>query len=314
MQSLSIVVPCYNEEGSLPLYYGAMQEVLAALPLQEIEFIFVNDGSSDGTLPILRDLAQKDARVKYISLSRNFGKEAAIYAGLEHASLALVAVMDADGQDPAFMLPQMLEMLEQTGCDCVAARRTTRQGEPPIRSFFARMFYKLINRISSTPIVDGARDFRLMRRPMVEAILSVREYNRFSKGIFSWVGFDTRWVEYINVERVAGETKWSFWKLFLYSLDGIIAFTTAPLAVSSFAGFFFCVVAFVMLLFVVIRALLFGDPVSGWPSLVSIMLLIAGIQLFSIGVLGQYMAKTYLETKARPIYITKETNIENKDG
>ncbi len=308
MDTLSIVVPCRNEEAALPLFYKTLCAVGQGLPLA-LEFVLVNDGSTDGTLDAMRRLAEADVRVKYLSFSRNFGKEAAMLAGFEHAGGAFVAVMDADGQDPAAMLPQMYAMLCETGCDCVAARRVSRKGEPPVRSFFARMFYRLMGRLSKTEIVDGARDFRLMRRPMVDAIVSVREVNRFSKGIFGWVGFDTRWLEYKNVARLAGETKWSFGKLLLYSIDGIVAFSTAPLAISSIIGLVFCLVAFIMIIVVVVKTIVNGDPVGGWPSLASIILMAAGLQLFSIGVLGQYLSKTYMETKNRPVYILKETNI-----
>ena len=273
----------------------------------DFEFIFVDDGSKDKTLSIARELHKQDARVRYISFSRNFGKEAGILAGLKAAKGDYVAMMDADLQDPPALLPQMLDALLQEDYDCAATRRTNRKGEPPIRSFFARMFYKIINRLSDADIVDGARDYRLMRRRMVDAILALPEYNRFSKGIFGWVGFKTKWLEYVNVERVAGETKWSFWKLFLYSLEGIVAFTTAPLALASLIGIIFCVLAFVMILFIIVRTLLFGDPTSGWPSLVCIIFLCSGVQLFCMGVLGQYLAKTYMEVKHRPVYIVRET-------
>jgi len=315
MKQISIVVPCYNEEEALPLYYEAMLPVLEQLRAMgaETDFVFVDDGSRDGTLRVMRALREKDARCGYLSFSRNFGKEAAMYAGLQHAKGDYVAVMDADLQDPPDMLPQMLQILEDSGAedpvDCVGTRRTNRKGEPPIRSFFARCFYKLINRISKTEIVDGARDYRLMTRRMTDAILSMGEYNRFSKGIFSWVGFKTHWLEYVNRERVAGETKWSFHKLFLYSIDGITAFSTAPLAVASYTGLLICAVSFLYLLFVFIKALAFGDPVAGWPSMVCIVLFLGGIQLLCIGVLGQYLAKTYLEVKGRPAYILQEKNV-----
>ena len=312
MKHISIVVPCYNEEEALPLYYEAMLPVLETLRAQgaDVDFVFVDDGSKDGTLRVLRDLHEKDGRCGYVSFSRNFGKEAAMYAGLQHAKGDYVAVMDADLQDPPEMLPDMLRILEESPADdpvdCVGTRRTDRKGEPPIRSFFARCFYKLINRISKTEIVDGARDYRLMTRRMVDAILSLSEYNRFSKGIFSWVGFKTRWLEYVNRERVAGETKWSFRKLFLYSIDGITAFSTAPLAIASFSGMAICAVSFIALLFVFIRALVFGDPVAGWPSMICIILFLGGVQLLGIGILGQYLAKTYLEVKNRPQYVLQE--------
>lgn len=307
---LSIVVPCYNEQEALPYFYKEICRVAGEMKAShgaEFEFIFVDDGSRDNTLAIARELHKQDARVRYISFSRNFGKEAGILAGLEASRGDYVAMMDADLQDPPALLPQMLDALLEEDYDCAATRRTNRKGEPPIRSFFARMFYKIINRLSDADIVDGARDYRLMRRRMVDAILALPEYNRFSKGIFGWVGFKTKWLEYVNVERVAGETKWSFWKLFLYSLEGIVAFTTAPLALASLIGIIFCVLAFVMILFIIVRTLLFGDPTSGWPSLVCIIFLCSGVQLFCMGVLGQYLAKTYMEVKHRPVYIVRET-------
>ncbi len=307
---LSIVVPCYNEQEALPYFYKEICRVAEEMKAShgaDFEFIFVDDGSKDKTLSIARELHKQDERVRYISFSRNFGKEAGILAGLKAAKGDYVAMMDADLQDPPALLPQMLDALLTEDYDCAATRRTNRKGEPPIRSFFARMFYKIINRLSDADIVDGARDYRLMRRRMVDAILALPEYNRFSKGIFGWVGFKTKWLEYVNVERVAGETKWSFWKLFLYSLEGIVAFTTAPLALASLIGIIFCVLAFVMILFIIVRTLLFGDPTSGWPSLVCIIFLCSGVQLFCMGVLGQYLAKTYMEVKRRPVYIVRET-------
>ena len=310
---LSIVVPCYNEQEALPYFYKEICRVAEEMKAShgaDFEFIFVDDGSKDKTLSIARDLHQKDARVRYISFSRNFGKEAGILAGLEAAKGDYVAMMDADLQDPPALLPQMLDALLNEDYDCAATRRTDRKGEPPIRSFFARMFYKIINKMSDADIVDGARDYRLMRRRMVDAILALPEYNRFSKGIFGWVGFKTKWLEYVNVERVAGETKWSFWKLFLYSLEGIVAFTTAPLALASLMGIAFCALAFVMIVFIIVRTLLFGDPTSGWPSLVCIIFLCSGVQLFCMGVLGQYLAKTYMEVKRRPVYIVRETEAD----
>ena len=315
MKQISIVVPCYNEEEALPLYYEAMLPVLDQLRDMgaETDLVFVDDGSKDGTLRVMRALHEKDARCGYLSFSRNFGKEAAMFAGLQHARGDYIAVMDADLQDPPGMLPEMLALIEGSPADdpidCVGTRRTDRKGEPPIRSFFARCFYRLINRISKTEVVDGARDYRLMTRRMVDAILSMSEYNRFSKGIFSWVGFKTHWLEYVNRERVAGETKWNFHKLFLYSIDGITAFSTAPLAVASYTGLGICAVSFLYLLFVFIKALVYGDPVAGWPSMVCIMLFLGGIQLLCIGVLGQYLAKTYLEVKNRPQYILQEKEI-----
>ena len=304
MKKLSVVVPCYNEEEALPLFYEAFVKETKGMPV-EFEFIFVDDGSRDGTVREFEKLHARDERVHYLSFSRNFGKESAMFAGMEAATGDYVVIMDADLQDPPALLPEMLDAIENDGYDCVASRRVTRKGEPPIRSFFARAFYKLINKISKTEIVDGARDFRLMTRQMVDAILQLREVSRFSKGLFSWVGFKTKWLEYENIERVAGETKWSFWKLLLYSIDGIIAFSTAPLAIASIAGVLFCVLAFAMLLFFFFKTILFGDPVAGFPATICIILLLGGIQLFCIGILGQYLSKTYLETKKRPIYVVK---------
>ena len=305
MKRISIIVPCYNEEESIPLFYQACREAFASLPA-EPEWWFVDDGGHDATLSRLKALRQEDPRAHYISFSRNFGKESAMYAGLEAATGDYIAVMDADLQDPPSLLGQMLEGLESGEYDCVATRRVTRKGEPKIRSFFARKFYRLINRISKTEVVDGARDFRLMSRRMVDAILSLKEVSRFSKGIFSWVGFKTKWLEFENVQRVAGETKWSFWKLLVYSLDGIIGFSTAPLAIASIMGMLFCLLAFVMILYFFIKTILWGDPVAGFPAMICIILLLGGIQLFCIGILGQYLSKTYLETKRRPIYIASE--------
>lgn len=309
---ISIIVPCYNEEAAIPYFYDAItqqSELMREKFGVEFEYLFINDGSRDKTLDILKKYAELDLRVKYISFSRNFGKEAAMYAGLKNAEGSYVAIMDVDLQDPPHMLTEMYESIANDGYDCVSTRRTTRKGEPPIRSFFARCFYKLINKISKTEIVDGARDYRLMTRKMVDAILDMGEYNRFSKGIFGWVGFNTKWLEYENMERVAGETKWSFWKLFLYSLDGIIAFSTAPLAIASIIGFLFCIIAFIMIFVIIAKTLILGDPVAGYPSLVCIIFLVAGVQTFCIGILGQYLSKTYLETKKRPIYIIKESNM-----
>ena len=308
---LSCIVPCYNEEKALPYFFKEIVKVADEMSGTNdlcFEILFVDDGSRDHTLQILKDYSKTDSRIRYISFSRNFGKEAAMFAGLENVSGDYVAVMDADMQDPPSLLPQMYAILQDEEYDSVATRRVDREGEPPIRSFFARLFYKIINRISDADIVDGARDFRLMKRSMVDAILSMKEYNRFSKGIFGWVGFHTKWLPYENIERVAGETKWSFWKLFKYSIQGIVAFSTAPLAIASVIGIISCLISFIMVLYIVGRTLLFGDPVGGWPSLVCIILFLGGIQLFSIGVLGQYLAKTYLETKKRPIYIIRESN------
>lgn len=278
-KKLTMVVPAYNEEEALPIFYAEALRVEKELPGVEIEYLFIDDGSSDGTLEVLRDLHKKDARVRYVSFSRNFGKEAAIYAGLQNAAGDYVAILDADLQDPPALLPEMLQAIEEEGYDCVGSRRVTRKGEPPIRSFFARMFYHIMKKISNADIVDGARDFQLMNRKVVKAILSMGEYNRFSKGIFGWVGFRKKWLEYENIERSAGETKWSFWKLFLYALDGIVAFSTAPLVIASVMGMVFCLVAFVAIIFIIVRTLIFGDPTSGWPSMVCIIIFIAGIQL-----------------------------------
>lgn len=311
-KKLTMVVPAYNEEEALPIFYEEAQRVEEEISGVEIEYLFIDDGSSDKTLEVLRSLHKKDACVRYVSFSRNFGKEAAIYAGLQNATGDYVAILDADLQDPPSLLPEMLQAIEEEGYDCVGSRRVTRKGEPPIRSFFARMFYRIMNKISSADIVDGARDFQLMNRKVVNAILSMGEYNRFSKGIFGWVGFRKKWLEYENIERSAGETKWSFWKLFLYALDGIVAFSTAPLVMASVMGMVFCLVAFVAIIFIIIRTVLFGDPTSGWPSMVCIIMFIAGVQLLCMGILGQYMAKTYLETKKRPLYLVEETEEEEE--
>lgn len=312
MDKISIVVPCYYEEKSLPFFYDAFKLVAQNMNSVEFELILVNDGSKDNTLNIMKKYADSDKRVKYISLSRNFGKESALYAGLEYADGDYVAVMDADLQDPPELLEKMYKIIKNDNYDCVATRRVDRKGEPPIRSFFAKCFYKLINKISNADIVDGARDFRLMKRKVVQAILEIKEYNRFSKGIFGWVGFNTKWLEYENIERVAGKTKWSFWKLFKYSIEGIVAFSTAPLLISSFIGFLFCIFSFIMICFIVFRTVISGDPVAGWPSLVCIIFLVSGIQLFCIGISGQYIAKAYLETKNRPIYIINESNFDKE--
>jgi len=309
MKLISIIIPCYNEEQTLDALYHEVTAVLAPLPYR-YELIFVDDGSKDNTLRIIKSFAEADARVKYLSFSRNFGKEASMYGGLKAAEGDYVAVMDADLQDPPRLLPQMLQMLENDNVDCVATRRVDRKGEPKIRSFFAKLFYKLINKISDADIVDGARDYRLMTAQMRDAIISMKEKNRFSKGIFSWVGFDTRWLEYENVERSAGETKWSFWKLFKYSIEGIVAFSTFPLVLASLMGILFFLFACAMIIFIIVRTLVFGDPVAGWPSLVCIMFFIGGVQLLCFGIMGQYLSRTYLETKNRPIYVTKETNLE----
>lgn len=306
MNKISIVVPCYNEQESIPYFYKEICETFKKIPDTTLEVIFVDDGSKDHTLEIMKEVSNRDERFKFISFSRNFGKESALYAGLSEATGDYIAVMDVDLQDPPELINEMYKILKTKEYDCVATRRVSRDNEPVIRSFFARLFYKLINKISATNIVDGARDFRLMTKQMVQAILEVSEYNRFSKGIFSWVGFKTKWLEYENKSRVAGSTKWSFWKLFLYSLDGITAFSTVPLAIASVIGLLFCFISLILVLFIIIRTLLYGDPVAGWPSNTCIIFLVGGIQLFCIGILGQYLSKTYLETKKRPIYIVKE--------
>lgn len=304
----SCIVPCFNEEEVIPLYYEEMQKVRKQEEGKiDFEIIFIDDGSKDKTLEVIKKLSEQDECIHYVSFSRNFGKEAAMYAGFEHANGEYVVTMDVDLQDPPHLIPEMIRCIEEEGYDSVATRRVTRKGEPPIRSFFARRFYGLINKISDADIVDGARDFRMMKRDMVNAILSMPEYNRFTKGIFGWVGFKTKWIEFENVERGAGETKWSFWKLFRYALEGIIAFSTVPLTIVSLIGVVVCIIAFLFLLFVVIRAVIFGDPVAGWPSLICVISFLSGIQLLGIGVVGMYLSKTYLETKKRPIYIKKES-------
>ncbi len=302
-----MICPCYNEEESIRLFY---QEVMKNEGFfrgkgVEMNVLFVNDGSRDGTLSEIKKLRSEDERVHFVSFSRNFGKEAAMYAGLEKAQGDYLVIMDVDLQDPPSLLPEMFSYVEQ-GYDSVATRRVNRKGEPVIRSFFARAFYGLMKKISKTEIVDGARDYRLMTRQVADAILNMGEYNRFTKGIYGWVGFETKWLEYENVERAKGETKWSFWKLFAYSIEGITAFSTVPLSIAAFAGAFFCIVAFIMIIFIIVRKLIFDDPVSGWPSLVCIILMTSGVQFFCTGILGQYLAKTYLEVKRRPIYLSKE--------
>jgi len=307
---LSVVVPCYNEEATLPIFYQEISKIFASLEESGIistgEFIFVDDGSSDSTLSILQNLAEQDSRVHYVALSRNFGKEAAMLAGMERSDGKYVVTMDADLQDPPALIPQMLSVVASGSFDCAGTRRVTRKGEPPIRSFFARRFYRIITGLSNIEVVDGARDFRLMNRPYVDSVLSLRERNRFSKGIFPWVGFKTKWFEYENVNRVAGETKWSFWKLFMYSMDGIIAFSSKPLSLASILGMVFFLLSVVAIIFVAIRRILFGDPVAGWASTIVIILFCSGIQLLSIGILGQYLAKAYTEVKQRPHYIVRE--------
>ena len=312
MQKLSLIIPCYNEEEALPFFYAEVDKISALLTKYEVEMLFVNDGSKDKTLDVIKELAEKDKRVKYLSFSRNFGKESAMYAGFCNVTGDLVAVMDADMQDPPSLLPKMLQIIEEEGYDSVATRRVTRKGEPKIRSFFARMFYKLMGKISDVDLVDGARDFRLMKRKMVDAIVAMSETNRFSKGIFGWIGFKTYWLEYENVKRVAGQTKWSFWGLFKYSMEGITNFSDAPLQLASWSGLFFTLISVVSLLVVFIRALCFGDKVAGWPSTICIILFVGGVQLFCLGMIGQYIAKIFRETKKRPIYIVSETNVDEE--
>lgn len=306
MDLISMVVPCYNEQESIPYFYKEICNVFKKIKNINFEIIFIDDGSSDHTLEIIKEITNRDDRFKYISFSRNFGKEAAFLAGLKEANGNYIGVIDVDLQDPPDLITQMYDILKTNEFDCVATRRTNRKNEPPIRSFFAKLFYKLINKISNTQIIDGARDFRIMSKQMVDAIISISEYNRFSKGIFSWVGFKTKWLDYENKNRIAGNSKWSFWNLFLYSLDGIVAFSTIPLAISSVIGLLFCLLSFIFIIFIIIRTLIFGNPVSGWPSTICIIFLVGGIQLFCTGILGQYLSKTYLETKKRPIYIIKE--------
>ena len=303
---LSVVVPCYNEEEALPIFYEEIKKVSKELKELEMEFLFIDDGSHDRTLEIIKELRQKDKKVRYVSFSRNFGKEAGIFAGFQHAKGDYIVLMDVDLQDPPHLLPEMYSYIKE-GYDQVATRRSTRKGEPPIRSFFARMFYRLVNRISKTEIVDGARDYRFMTRQMVDSILDMSEVNRFSKGIFGWVGFQTKWLSYENIERSAGETKWSFWKLLVYSLDGITAFSTAPLAIATFVGFLFCLLSFVAIIVIFVRHFMGIEAAFGWASMVTVVAFLGGIQLLCVGILGQYLSKTYLETKRRPVYIAKET-------
>ena len=305
---ISLIIPCYNEEEALPFFYSEVMKVAADMSEQDFEFLFVDDGSKDKTLSVLKEFAKNDTRIVYLSFSRNFGKEAAMYAGFCNATGDYVAVMDADMQDPPALLKQMYEAVTKEGYDSAATRRINREGEPPVRSFFARLFYRIINHISDADIEDGARDFRMMSRKMVDAIVSMGEYNRFSKGIFGWIGFKTKWIPFENVERIAGTTKWSFWKLFKYSLSGIVNFSEMPLMIASVAGLICCFVALIGVAVIVIRRLIFGDPVAGWASLASIIVFLGGLQLLCIGIMGQYLAKTYMETKRRPVYIVRETN------
>lgn len=310
---LSVVVPCYNEEAVLPVFYQEVTKIATRMEKEvEFEFVFVDDGSSDGTLAEIEKLAASDKRVRFVSFSRNFGKEAGLLAGLEYAKGDFVATMDADLQDPPSLLPRMYDYVRDGEYDCVGTRRVNRAGEPPIRSFFARIFYKLINKMSKIEMVDGARDFRLMSRQMVNAIISMPEYNRYSKGLFSFVGFKTKWLEYENVQRAAGETHWSFWKLFVYAIDGICAFSTVPLVVAAVLGLVFCLVAFIMVIIIVVKTIIYGDPVGGWPSMICVVLMMGGLQLLALGVIGEYLAKMYLETKRRPVYIVRKTEQDLK--
>lgn len=306
-KKLSVIVSCYNEEEALKLFYVEMNKVANKMKELDFEYIFVNDGSKDRTLDIIKDFARKDKRVRFISFSRNFGKEAAMYAGLKYSKGDYVTLMDADLQDPPSLLPEMYRIIKEENYDSVGTRRVNRKGEPPIRSFFARMFYKIINKMSDIEMVDGARDYRLMTRQVVDSLVSLEEYNRYSKGLFSFVGFKTKWLEYENIERVAGETKWSFWKLFKYAIEGIVSFTIFPLSLSAILGVIVCLISFIGIIVVVSKTLLYGDPVGGWPSMVCILLFTSGVQLLCMGIIGQYLAKMYLETKKRPIYIVKET-------
>lgn len=313
MKSVSIIVPCYNEEESVNLFYERIKEVINTLSNDySFEVIFVNDGSSDNTLTNIKRIAGNDSIIKYISFSRNFGKESALYAGLKKSCGDYVVVIDVDLQDPPELICQMLDIVEGEDYDIVATRRSTRDGEPFFRSFFSRLFYRIINKISDVKLVDGARDYRLMSRQVVDSILMLCEYNRFSKGLFNWVGFNTKWLEYENIERTAGKSSWSLWSLFNYSIEGIVAFTTVPLSISTLLGVIFSIVSFIMIIILVLRKLLYANPVAGWTSTVSIILLIGGIQLLSIGVLGKYLEKTYIETKNRPIYIIKESNLDDE--
>jgi glucosyltransferase len=312
MKKISIIIPCYNEEEALPIYYDAMKIIMNDLKEVQFELIFVDDGSKDNTLNEMRKLAKKDKCVRFISFSRNFGKESAMYAGLENSTGDYVAIMDVDLQDPPELIKQMYEILEKGEYDCVGSRRVTRSGEPKLRSYFSKKYYKLINKISETEIKDGSRDFRLMTRQMVNSILELNEYNRYSKGLFSWVGYKTKWLEYENKPRSAGQTKWNFVKLFKYAIESIVDFSSAPLKISSFIGLLFCFISFIMIIVIIIRKLIMGDPVAGWPSLVCIIFFVSGIQLFCLGIIGEYIANMYTEVKKRPIYIVKETEKENK--
>ncbi len=310
MKKISIIVPCYNEEQAIPFFYEEITKTADNLKKYDFEFIFVNDGSKDKTIDIVKEYTKKDKRVKYIHFSRNFGKEAAMYAGLDLSTGDYVTIMDADLQDPPSLLPEMIKGLDEEGYDCVATKSTSRNGYSFLRKTFTKWFYKIISKISKTEMVAGARDYRLMTRQMVDSVLEMKEYNRYSKGLFEFVGYNVKWIDFENQERVAGTTKWSFWKLFMYAIEGIVAFSTAPLAIASVAGFLFCLISFIMIIVIIIKTLIFGDPTSGWPSLVCIIFFVSGVQLFCLGIIGEYLSKTYLETKKRPIYIIKETNVE----
>ena len=311
MKKVSIVVPCYNEEESLPLFYEEMRKIVKQMQDKcEFEFVFVNDGSKDKTLEILRKFARMDSKVRYISFSRNFGKEAAMYAGLEASTGDYVTTMDADLQDPPYLLDEMFDTLESKEYDCCATRSTNRKGYSFLRKTFTKWFYKIIGKMSKTEMVPGARDFRLMTRQMVNAILSMKEYNRYSKGLFSFVGFKTKWIEFNIEDRQAGTSKFNFWKLFSYAIEGIVAFSTAPLVFAALIGVIFCIIAFILIIVIIIKTAVWGDPVGGWPSMACIMFLIGGLQLLCTGIIGEYLAKTYLETKGRPIYIVKETELD----
>lgn len=310
MKKLSIIVPCFNEEESIPYFYDEVKKVTKNMDIK-LELIFVDDGSRDKTLEVIKSKTD-DKEVKYISFSRNFGKEAAMYAGLSMASGDYVTIMDVDLQDPPSLLPEMVRLIEEEGYDCVATKSTSRNGYSFLRKTFTKWFYDIIGKMSKTEMVPGARDYRLMTRQMEEAVLSMKEYNRYSKGLFSFVGFKTKWIEFENKERVAGTTKWNFWKLFSYALDGIVGFSTAPLTMAAFIGVLFCLIAFIMIIVIIVKTLAFGDPTSGWPSLACIIFMVSGIQLLCLGVIGEYLAKMYLEVKQRPIYIIKESNVDKK--
>lgn len=310
MKKLSIIVPCFNEEESIPYFYDEVKKVTNDMDIK-LELIFVDDGSRDKTLEVIKSKTD-DKEVKYISFSRNFGKEAAMYAGLSMSSGDYVTIMDVDLQDPPSLLPEMVRLIEEEGYDCVATKSTSRNGYSFLRKTFTKWFYDIIGKMSKTEMVPGARDYRLMTRQMVEAVLSMKEYNRYSKGLFSFVGFKTKWIEFENKERVAGTTKWNFWKLFSYALDGIVGFSTIPLTMAAFIGVLFCLIAFIMIIVIIVKTLAFGDPTSGWPSLACIIFMVSGIQLLCLGVIGEYLAKMYLEVKQRPIYIIRESNVDKK--